>query len=62
MIDSDGRPTFHELEKIFAEMAKDPGRFLVIMVSVETEFNIAFILGFTSIENVVISFQVIRIY
>ena len=54
MIDSDGRPTFRELEEIFAEMAKDPGRFLVIMVSIATEFNKTYFLGLMSQKNLVI--------
>lgn len=30
MLDADSRPTFKELAEIFAEMARDPGRYLVI--------------------------------
>lgn len=33
MLDADSRPSFKELAEEFAKMARDPGRYLVIQVS-----------------------------
>jgi hypothetical protein len=34
MLDADSRPSFFELTEEFAKMARDPGRYLVISVSI----------------------------
>lgn len=34
MLDADSRPSFYELTEEFAKMARDPGRYLVISVSI----------------------------
>lgn len=34
MLDADSRPSFDELTDEFAKMARDPGRYLVISVSI----------------------------
>jgi epidermal growth factor receptor len=33
MLDASSRPSFKELAELFAKMARDPGRYLVIQVS-----------------------------
>ena len=33
MLDADSRPSFLELAEVFAKMARDPGRYLVIQVT-----------------------------
>lgn len=37
MLDADSRPLFYELMEEFAKMARDPGRYLVISVSISLE-------------------------
>jgi len=34
MLDAESRPSFYELAEEFAKMARDPGRFLVVPVSI----------------------------
>lgn len=37
MLDADSRPSFFELTEEFAKMARDPGRYLVISVSISAQ-------------------------
>ena len=38
MLDAQSRPAFRELSEEFAKMARDPGRYLVIPVSITCHF------------------------
>lgn len=38
MIDADSRPSFQELANDYAKMARDPGRYLLIKVSIKLNY------------------------